>query len=626
MSTKTTFKRVALVAVAALGLGLLSVAPSQAAASAVTLEPSATTSAITTAETATITVATSAIAGASTDSLTVRAVVTSANAATAGTLGFAATTDSTTTIIRTPVASPASITLDSATVASGQLIRGSVKLNLITPSAAGTYTVYVYTTTGGTSGASSTAGVDKAFTWTVTVTAISKNADTTSTARLVSGYWTTATGADPATDATAVSAAKNASGAVATIKVLQKNATSTANEALVATITGSGFLEPNTTDTSTVNGTAARILSISAPGVDTPSYIKVRSDGTTGTGTVTITGAVSGTVLGSKTITFSDIKPATVDVAVKKAYIAAGTSTAKVFAVTVKDAAGNAITGTNVTVAGTRADTTTAGKALATADIAFTWDATDKVYYADNVTGASATKFGPAEYIITATGTDADATVVKTKASTTFADTVATSVTITAPASAAIGEKVTYTLTAKEKNGYPIADGSYEGGSANGSRGIFWNTTALKTPDYTSTSVKPFNAGETITTVSGVATVAIYMPVAAGTVGATWTLAGTATTPVGAIDKTIAETVITVSTAVTNPGVDAASDAANEATDAANAATDAALAAADAADAATAAAEDASAAVAKLAKSVNKQLAALKKQLTSLIALVNKLR
>jgi trimeric autotransporter adhesin len=31
MSTKTTFKRVALVAVAALGLGVLSVAPSQAA-------------------------------------------------------------------------------------------------------------------------------------------------------------------------------------------------------------------------------------------------------------------------------------------------------------------------------------------------------------------------------------------------------------------------------------------------------------------------------------------------------------------------------------------------------------------------------------------------------------------
>jgi len=37
MSTKTTFKRIALVAVAALGLGVLSVAPSQATVSALTV-------------------------------------------------------------------------------------------------------------------------------------------------------------------------------------------------------------------------------------------------------------------------------------------------------------------------------------------------------------------------------------------------------------------------------------------------------------------------------------------------------------------------------------------------------------------------------------------------------------
>ena len=42
MSTKTTFKRVALVAVAALGLGLLSVAPSQATTIANKVTPSAT--------------------------------------------------------------------------------------------------------------------------------------------------------------------------------------------------------------------------------------------------------------------------------------------------------------------------------------------------------------------------------------------------------------------------------------------------------------------------------------------------------------------------------------------------------------------------------------------------------
>jgi hypothetical protein len=76
---------------------------------------------------------------------------------------------------------------------------------------------------------------------------------------------------------------------------------------------------------------------------------------------------------------------------------------------------------------------------------------------------------------------------------------------------------------------------------------------------------------------------------------------------------------------LSNPGSQAAVDAAAEATDAANAATDAALAAADAADAATAAAEDASAAVATLAKQVNTALGNLKKQITALTALVNKL-
>jgi hypothetical protein len=349
----------------------------------------------------------------------------------------------------------------------------------------------------------------------------------------------------------------------------------------------------------------------------------VLADGTTGVSTLTITGATSGVVLGTKTITFSDTKPASIAVAVKKAYIAAGLTTAKVFAVTLKDAAGSAITSSAATVTGTRSDTTTAGKAIATADLTCTYDSTDKAYNC-SATGASSIGFGAAGYTITATGTDTDKTKVTTTASTTYSDIVATKVIISAPASASVGDKITYTLTATEKNGYPIADGGYEGGSANGSiGGIFWNTTTV--PDYTSSSVKPFNAGETITTVSGVATKDIYMPVAAGTVDATWTLAGSATSPVGAIDKTIAGTKIIVTTAVTNAGVDAATDAANEATDAANAATDAALAAADAADAATAAAEDASAAVATLAASVNTALGNLKKQITALTALVNKL-
>jgi hypothetical protein len=610
MSTKTTFKRVALVAVAALGFGVLSVAPSSATPIAINVVPSATTSAIKTGETATINLTVSGVIAAANDSITVNAAITQGAS---GAVKFLGTTDSTTANIREGVTSYAnSITIDREATGG---TRAVVQANFVNPTTAGTYVVLFYTT------ANNSATQITPISWTITVTADSKSADSSSTALLASGYWTSLT--DPVVDAV-VTAPKSATSVVnASVKIVQKNATSSANEGLVATIAGPGFVRLALAG-DTTTAASARISTIAAPGVTTPVYLLVSSDGTSGTGVVTVTGATSGNVVATKSITFSDTKPASVTAVVKKAYIRAGGATAKVFAVTIKDAAGNAITDTAATVTGTRSDTTTAGKLIATADLSFTWDATDKVYYA-TATGASATGFGPAGYTITATGTDAATTKVTTTASTTYSDVVATKVTITAPATAAIGDKVTYTLTATEKNGYPVADGGYEGGTNNGSiGGIFWNTTTV--PDYTSSSVKPFNAGETITTVSGVATKEIYMPVAAGTVSATWVLAGTATAPVGAIDKAIAGTTITVTTAVTNPGVDAASDAANEATDAANAATDAALAAADAADAATAAAEDASAAVAKLAKSVNKQLAALKKQLTSLIALVNKLR
>lgn len=612
MSTKTTFKRVALVAVAALGLGVLSVAPSSAAPVSVTLTPSATTSAITTSETATISVGFSSVTGAESDSLTVYAAVTSSNVAYKGALEFRATTDSTTpTTFRDGEVRADNYRVDARPgTAAGALLRGTLKLNMVKPTKAGTYTVLVYTTSGG-----SVTTADKQFTWTVTVTAPSTTADASTTSIIMAGAGASTWAAvDAAVTASKVATSANSSQA-ATIKVTQNNATGTADEPLNVYVSGPGYISA-ASDTKTA-GTLVRSLQTTGA---SQAYINVFGDGTAGTSTITIVGSVSGAVLATESVVFSDTKPASIAVSVKKAYIAAGATTSKVFAVTVKDAAGNAITGSSVSVTGTRTDTTTAGKALATADLSCAWDSTYLVYYC-SATGASTIKFGPAGYVITATGTDADATVVTAPAvTTTYADTVATSVAISAPATASVGEKITYTLTAKEKNGYPIADASYEGVAG---LGIFWNTTTA--PDYTS-AVKPFNSGETITTVSGVATVDVYVPAVAGTVTNTWTLAGKSTAPAGAIDKSIAGTTIVTTTTVNNPGVDAATDAANEATDAANAATDAALAAADAADAATAAAQDASDAVAALSATVAKLVASLKAQLTSLTNLVIKIQ
>jgi len=72
MSTKTTFKRITLVTVAALGLGVLSVAPSQAAPSGDTLALSATTASATSGTAATVTVTQSFLAESG-DTMTVTA-------------------------------------------------------------------------------------------------------------------------------------------------------------------------------------------------------------------------------------------------------------------------------------------------------------------------------------------------------------------------------------------------------------------------------------------------------------------------------------------------------------------------------------------------------------------------
>jgi len=84
MSTKTTFKRIALVAVAALGLGVLSVAPSSAAvlpgAGTNTLTAVSSSTTITAGDTATITFTSSFVGQAAYDSVAVTAYTTSTQA------------------------------------------------------------------------------------------------------------------------------------------------------------------------------------------------------------------------------------------------------------------------------------------------------------------------------------------------------------------------------------------------------------------------------------------------------------------------------------------------------------------------------------------------------------------
>jgi hypothetical protein len=623
----TTIKRVALVAVAALGLGVLSVAPSNATSNADSLTLSSATAAQAIGDTATSTSAVATFSYLSSDvndSMSVTASLVSGPAGnsklpvlqltetTSAQVTSAATRGSDNalgSILRLPVENgqtssvasnnPAFLVPLRAQAASTSL-KAKFKVYIDTPVLAGTYVVKL--TPAVTGGGGTLNGA--AQTLTITVAATVTKPDTTSTAYIVAGAGVNPDGADSAT----VSAVKTVGTQAGTIVVTQKIASVSTNakESMTAVITGSGQLGAGS------NSAAAsgRALTIKFD-----DKVTIWSDGSSGTGTITITGADSGIVYKTVSVTFFDPKPKTATVTVKKAYPQAGATTTSAVNVVVADAAGNIIKDASVAL---RPLTTGTGETTT----ACAYSATSAANVC-SVTGSSTSKFGVVNYVAFVTGADADATeVTSSSVALTFADIVATSIVISAPSTANVGDKVTLTLTAKEKNGYPVADASYEGVAG---KGIFWNTTTV--PAYSTSSFAPFNAGETITTLSGISTKDVYLPAVSGTVTGTWVLAGTAGTNVstGSIDKTISGSTVAVSIAVGNPGVDAATDAANEATDAANAATDAALAAADAADAATAAAEDASAAVATLAKSVNTALASLKKQITALTALVNKL-
>ena len=87
MSNSTFFKRIALTAIAALGFGMLSVAPSNATVTAHTLTIDSATDAVEVGDSATAVLTHSFVNLASNqDSVTIQAIVTSSNASSAGTI------------------------------------------------------------------------------------------------------------------------------------------------------------------------------------------------------------------------------------------------------------------------------------------------------------------------------------------------------------------------------------------------------------------------------------------------------------------------------------------------------------------------------------------------------------
>jgi trimeric autotransporter adhesin len=607
MSTKTSIKRVALVAAAALTLGGFSAVSAHAANNVSLVFYKGDGAAVAPYSTG------NGVAGPA-NSVQVQLIQLAGKDELATISGSTfASSDTTTAVIAT----------GGASVSRAAGYAGAATLTIPTPTV-GTITVNLYT---GSNGIYSST-IAESVVITVNATASSGVFSAAkSTIYLASGETYTAA----TTDATVVaSSTANWDTAVATVQVHLLDALGARyKDTVTATITSGPGVLFGSNDSTTIDVAAgqnntfsatssAPLYSTTVAGVSSNGgelrdiYFGIYANGQAGTSTITLKNA-AGTVLGTKTVTFYSTTPAKVIPTVLKGYVLnSTTATNKVFSVVVQDSAGNQIS--NPTITMTVASGSTVGQAGSC-----TWNSTDLVSYCTALATSANALATTVDNTETYTFTSGTATAT---ASVKFVSGNLNAITIVAPASADPGTKVTYTLTATGANGSPLPDGAYVPGAL--------LTNADPSLNASATAV-PFGKGETITLAAGVATDYTYAPFG-GTLTSSWTVAGTAATAQTAaydgsaftaagIVKTLTATTVVGSDVAVNGSADASA-----ATDAANAATDAANAAADAADNATQAASEALAAVNSLATTVASLIAGIKAQITSLTNLITKIK
>jgi len=334
MSKKTFFKRIAVTAIAALGFGMLSVAPSNATVSSHTLTIDAAADAIVVGDTATATLTHQFVnLGSAEDSVVLRAIVTSSNAASAGTIYLSVTDSYTSTAndasdanspdytyggvtgqndtaerdFRTAVYGAAR---ESITISGDEANRNNgtvLQLKLHRPTSAGTYVISVFTqkSDAGAALVSDTPSV----TWTVTVTEPTRTAAASSTVTLrqddqstTAPFGGTAEGTDSQTVMAATASALDVTPEF-TLHTIQKSAisTNTAQESYTVVVTGQAYVTNNSQTTRPTANTGVKFLTMAHTSSSTvASEVFVWSTGTAGTATITLTSA-SGLTLGTKT-------------------------------------------------------------------------------------------------------------------------------------------------------------------------------------------------------------------------------------------------------------------------------------------------------------------------------------
>ena len=605
MSTKTTFKRVALVAVAAMGFGLLSVAPSSAAQhvfQADTFTTSAATSSVTVGSSVSVTVTMSYLATTALESMTVTSSFTSTpTGATLAELpsfgGFSAGSNTSGSFIGTGSTSATMGNLATAGYSTGTYTA------TFAPVKVGTYVINL-TPTGTNAGGADTVNslVSTAKTWTVTVAALASAAaaDATSTMKLTKGIVTTGS-------AESVSTGLAVGSSVATILVtpLVALAATTGSTVITATITGPGTLGLGTSAPATSTGRS--ITAGFAPGA---IIVSVWADGTSGTSTITIT--LGSLVLGTKTVSFYGAV-ASYTSTVTKPVITSGSGATAVNAVSTvaKDANGTVVPGAAVFFA-SGTSTVFASSASVTADV-------DGVALFAPLGLVAGTSTVTAQNVAAGSTATISAAAVSLRAGSNIASSVAMTLD---KATYSQGEAAVLTVTIKDAAGSLVADGTHAAFSVapTSTRAVTGNlptTSIVTTGSANGTFTYKFN----VPTTSGAFTIS--------GLGGSGLAAAQADLAVS-VTATVSQTAAEIANA---DAIAAAADAAAEATDAANAATDAANAAAEAADAATAAAQDAADAVAALGAQVAElidglkaQIAAQKAAITALTNLVIKIQ
>ena len=609
MSTKTTFKRIALVAVASLGFGLMTAIPSNAAYN--------------------VLACTTAGSGAGGSSV--------ACGQNSGVNNYVVLTTS----------ADIYATITGGTFAGGATskVLSAGTVNVPTPTA-GTITVSGYTFANGAQSAT--------VTDTVTITVTDAAAAALAASRANGTYWdhskgyiSTTTGATATADTASIVSTKAASAtAVARISVHQFSSTDdtiwvqngTAKLVTVAVVGGAGYV--STASNGTLAGPSASLTGLAI------ADFYVYPNGNSGVASVTI--SVNGALVSTKSVTFYG-SAATVSAAVATTVLKVGSNGAAVKA-TVLDSLGNPVpnvplflvsgtTATVVTGAGlgsTGADGTLtaaiSGAAVGTSSLKISTDAAaadgsitsaaTSVRVSDSTPTAVALSFDKASYlpgeaaVITATITNAAGavpaglyTVLAGPASSSL---VMTSGSLPAAAITTTGNAGTATFNVN----MPLSAGSVTV-SGTGAAGV---TVTGATVDVTG------GVAQDAVDAANDATDAANAALDAANAAADAADAATAAAQdAGDMAVAAAEAAGEIAQAAADAAVEA-TDAANAATDAANAAAEAADAATDAANSAAEAAQAATDAVAALSTQVASLIAGLKAQLTALTNLVIKIQ